>query len=275
MTDMKFTLNTAKRAGKTFIQAVIAYALVALKNGVDFTNGEIAKGFLTGLVAAGLAAVMNLDFGEKGGGASLDSFIKAYLGRGTDYDGVYGVQCVDLAKLYIEKVIGAKPEAIGNAHAYFDSFDKTYLKKYFIKIPYKKGVKSVKGDLVVWGKYYNGKSPYGHIAIASGEQSETTVTTYDQNWNGASMKKVVHSLEGVSGFLRPINVKSVSEAECFKACKKGFLSIVDALESVGADYSYSFRKRIARKNGIKNYSGTPAQNLKMLALLKKGKLIKP
>ena len=43
MTDMKFTLNTAKRAGKTFVQAIVAYALVSLKNGVDFSNREVAK----------------------------------------------------------------------------------------------------------------------------------------------------------------------------------------------------------------------------------------
>lgn len=52
-------------------------------------------------------------------------------------------------------------------------------------------------------------------------------------------------------------------------------SIVNALNAVGADSSYSYRSKIAAKNNIANYSGTAAQNTQMLSLLKQGKLIKP
>lgn len=53
------------------------------------------------------------------------------------------------------------------------------------------------------------------------------------------------------------------------------ISIVDALSAVGVkDVTKSHRAKIAKANGIKNYNGTPAQNLKMLKLLKNGKLIK-
>ena len=34
-----------------------------------------------------------------------DEFVKTYLNKAVDYDGAYGVQCVDLAKLYIEIVL--------------------------------------------------------------------------------------------------------------------------------------------------------------------------
>ena len=51
-------------------------------------------------------------------------------------------------------------------------------------------------------------------------------------------------------------------------------SIVDALKKIGASSSMENRKKIATLNGIKNYTGTGAQNKKMLDLLKKGKLIK-
>lgn len=51
-------------------------------------------------------------------------------------------------------------------------------------------------------------------------------------------------------------------------------SIVEVLNNIGVDSSYSNRKNIAIKNGIKNYSGTAAQNTKLLSLLKLGKLIK-
>lgn len=53
-------------------------------------------------------------------------------------------------------------------------------------------------------------------------------------------------------------------------------SIVDALHSIGfTDASIPARKKIAAINGINNYTGTAAQNTKLLQLLKEGKLIKP
>ena len=52
------------------------------------------------------------------------------------------------------------------------------------------------------------------------------------------------------------------------------ISIVDALKSVGVNSSYDNRANIARKNGIINYVGSASQNLRLLQLLKEGKLIK-
>lgn len=52
-------------------------------------------------------------------------------------------------------------------------------------------------------------------------------------------------------------------------------SIVTALAAVGEkDTSKNHRAKIAAANGIKNYAYTAAQNLEMVNLLKKGKLIK-
>ncbi len=52
-------------------------------------------------------------------------------------------------------------------------------------------------------------------------------------------------------------------------------SIVSALASVGEkDTSYSHRAKIAKANAISGYSGTAAQNIHMVKLLKSGKLIK-
>ena len=53
-----------------------------------------------------------------------------------------------------------------------------------------------------------------------------------------------------------------------------FASIVNALQTIKVDSSFATRKKIAAANGIKNYTGTAAQNTKMLNLLKQGKLIK-
>ena len=38
----------------------------------------------------------------------FDEFVNAYLGKATDYDGTYGVQCVDLIKQYADSVFGVK-----------------------------------------------------------------------------------------------------------------------------------------------------------------------
>lgn len=52
-------------------------------------------------------------------------------------------------------------------------------------------------------------------------------------------------------------------------------SLVDALNSLKIGSSLANRKKIAKANGISNYAGTAAQNIKLLNLLKQGKLIKP
>lgn len=60
--------------------------------------------------------------------------------------------------------------------------------------------------------------------------------------------------------------------------KKGLdtsTSIVDALKATGANSSMAARKEIAAANGIKNYTGTAAQNSKMLNMMKSGDLVKP
>lgn len=46
-------------------------------------------------------------------------------------------------------------------------------------------------------------------------------------------------------------------------------SIVDALNSIGYDSSFSSRSKLAKKYGIKNYKGTARQNINLLKKLKK------
>lgn len=52
-------------------------------------------------------------------------------------------------------------------------------------------------------------------------------------------------------------------------------SISTALTSLGYDGSYTYRTKIAAANNIKGYSGTSAENTKMLDMLKSGTLVKP
>lgn len=51
-------------------------------------------------------------------------------------------------------------------------------------------------------------------------------------------------------------------------------TLSEALASLGITYTYSFRKKIAKANGISGYVGSAAQNTQMYNLLKAGLLKK-
>ena len=52
------------------------------------------------------------------------------------------------------------------------------------------------------------------------------------------------------------------------------ITLIDYFKKIDVDSTYANRKQIAIRNGITDYSGTAEQNLKLLDLLKNGKLIK-
>lgn len=205
---------------------------------------------------------------------TFDKWVKENLGKGIDYDGTYGVQCVDLAKHYIKNVLGVTPQSIGNAIEYYNKRKTSeYLTKNFKWIDNTAEFIPKKGDLCV----FTSKSGNGHISVATGEGTTSYFYSYDQNFPKAKhepMTKIKHSYTSFLGVLRPKKKKNTS-SKYFKAYKGDSGSIVDALEAIGVKSDFSYRKKIAAKNKIKDYKGTPEQNEKMLRLLKTGKLIKP
>ena len=204
---------------------------------------------------------------------TFNKWVKENLGKGIDYDGTYGVQCVDLAKHYIKNVLGVTPQSIGNAIEYYNKRKTSeYLTKNFKWIDNTAEFIPKKGDLCV----FTSKSGNGHISVATGEGTTSYFYSYDQNFPKAKhepMTKIKHSYTSFLGVLRPKKKKSTS-LKYFKAYKGDSESIVDALEAIGAKSDFSYRKKIAAKNKIKDYKGTPEQNEKMLRLLKTGKLVK-
>jgi uncharacterized protein YgiM (DUF1202 family) len=81
----------------------------------------------------------------------------------------------------------------------------------------------------------------------------------------------------VDGYISPKAVKTnstTSTTSYYKKCNSKENSIVDGLKSIGVDSSFSNRSKIAKKNGISLYLGTPNQNKTLLEKLKNGKLIK-
>ncbi len=68
---------------------------------------------------------------------------------------------------------------------------------------------------------------------------------------------------------------SASGEGYYPACPASEASLVDALKGAGADASFSVRGSIAEANGIESYRGTAEQNLRLLELMKQGKLRRP
>ena len=190
---------------------------------------------------------------------TFNKWVKENLGKGIDYDGTYGVQCVDLAKHYIKNVLGVTPQSIGNAIEYYNKRKTSeYLTKNFKWIDNTAEFIPKKGDLCV----FTSKSGNGHISVATGEGTTSYFYSYDQNFPKAKhepMTKIKHSYTSFLGVLRPKKKKRTS-LKYFKAYKGDSESIVDALEAIGAKSDFSYRKKIASKNKIKYYKGTTEQN---------------
>lgn len=74
---------------------------------------------------------------------------------------------------------------------------------------------------------------------------------------------------------KPVVTKPSSKVRYFRKTSIKNGSIVDTLKKIGANSSYSYRAKIAKANGITGYRGSASQNIKMLNLLKSGKLKKP
>lgn len=139
---------------------------------------------------------------------NFDEFVKKYNGQAIDYDGGYGVQCVDLIKLYADKVLGLKFGAFGNAHAYYDNFENIpMLKNNFVKIKNTPEFIPQKGDIIVWNKKRGGGN--GHIAVCNGVGTKNYFYSYDMNWNGIKeMQLIKHTYSNVLGAIRFKNQKS-------------------------------------------------------------------
>ena len=149
---------------------------------------------------------------------NYNEFVKEYNGKSFDYDGVAGVQCVDLIKMYLDKVFNIKSGSWGNAKDYYLNFEKLPISKYFRKIKNSDSFIPVKGDICVWGSKI---SVYGHIAIATGEGDTKYFYSYDLNWGSKNVKKVLHSYRGFLGVLRPNDQTKIGGNEKMKIYQNG------------------------------------------------------
>lgn len=107
---------------------------------------------------------------------TFSGFKKKWLGKRIDYDHVYLYQCVDLIKQYWYEVYGVSAGSWGNAYDYWRRPHKDML-KYFNRVA---GSRVKTGDVVVFYPL-NSSRPYGHIGVATGRATSTSVEVLEQN----------------------------------------------------------------------------------------------
>ena len=91
----------------------------------------------------------------------------------------------------------------------------------------------------------------------------------------AAQNNQLLSLLKAGKLIDPSQTADEPQTGYFPACAQTYTTLAAALESVGADASFAYRKQIAAANEVENYSGTVDQNTALLALLKAGTLKKP
>lgn len=129
---------------------------------------------------------------------TFEEFITKYDGKGIDFDGAFGTQCVDLYRQYVKEVLGYPQSPLVEGAK--DIWD-TYLPDYYQRIentPY--GVPE-KGDIVIFG---DTMGKYGHVSIFI-EGTASRFTSFDQNYpTGSLCHKQGHTYNAVLGWLRPL-----------------------------------------------------------------------
>ena len=106
---------------------------------------------------------------------------------------------------------------------------------------------------------------YGHPEKGDQTGKEISVADYwYDKWNGVLRYNYTEPPK-----------KNDDDNEYFRACATSYASIVEALQSIGEESSFAYRKEIAAENEISGYSGTAEQNIQMLDMLKSGTLKRP
>ena len=129
---------------------------------------------------------------------TLNEFITKYKGKGIDWDGHYGFQCVDLYRQYVQEVLELpQSPGVNGAKDIWNS----YLSEHYDRIPnYPEGIPD-KGDIMIWGSAYG---QYGHVAVIT-EATINTFTTFSQNDPLGSLPKIkkYYTYKPVLGWLHP------------------------------------------------------------------------
>ena len=130
-------------------------------------------------------------------------FVSKYIGKKVDYDGVYGAQCVDLVRQYIQEVWRIpQPEPTGDlgAIAFYTQHYQRIVQAYNCdRIEYHPGIIPPSGSLVVFNPIPTNQ--YGHIGICV-IASDTVITLFEQDgFKQDGAKIMIWDYKRVAGFL--------------------------------------------------------------------------
>jgi len=134
------------------------------------------------------------------------NFKSKYLGKKVDEDGVAGVQCVDLAKLYIEEVHGEKWRPMGGNGGAVEGY-RLYPNSLITEKGNWKRITNdtsnpnqfpEQGDLIIFDATSGNK--WGHIAVYDRKLNVNGFISLDQNVGSGEIKEVKHSFTASGGF---------------------------------------------------------------------------
>ncbi len=128
-----------------------------------------------------------------------------------------------------------------------------------------------------WGELCDGVRVVEWVPDPKKSIDEVAQEVINGNWgNGEERRKrLTEAGYNYNEVQAKVNeILGVNQVKYYPACSQSYTSIVDALNSIGVNSSYTNRKAIAIKNGISNYIGSSHQNILLLNKLKAGKLIK-
>ena len=111
---------------------------------------------------------------------TYDEFQKKYLGKAVDFDGVAGVQCVDLIDQYLKDCFGIEGVWCNGAKDLYNHFG-TYpaLVAAFDRVPNTDDLVIRKGDIIIWGG-----GSWGHTGIGTGEGNVDWFMSLEENTLG-------------------------------------------------------------------------------------------
>lgn len=111
---------------------------------------------------------------------TYNEFQNKYLGKAIDYDGVAGVQCVDLADQYLKDVFSITGVYVSGARDLWYKFSNfPALVKVFTQVPNTRALVVQKGDIVIWDG-----GTWGHVAIGTGKGDKDWFESIEQNTLG-------------------------------------------------------------------------------------------
>lgn len=153
---------------------------------------------------------------------TYDEFEKKYIGKAVDFDGVAGVQCVDLFDQYLKDCFDITGVWCDGAKDLYNKFESYHaLVKSFDRIPNTRDLIVKKGDVVIWGG-----GSWGHVGIGNGEGDKDFFVTLEENTLGRHeptqlVKHFFNGTGGVDGCNPVLGVLRPKEMSVAKTVIKG------------------------------------------------------